>query len=89
MTDAGGQYAPGGAAHGAHVELLFAPVTLEYEPAPQGVHAAEPLVPIISENVPAGQSWQEVGRGGGVTRAHDLAHAIDASIPMTESSDEV
>ena len=60
MTDAGGQYAPGAAAHGVHVELLFAPMALEYEPAPQGVHAAEPFVPISSENVPAGQTWQEV-----------------------------
>ena len=78
MTDAGGQYAPGAAAHGVHVELLFAPMALEYEPAPQGVHAAEPFVPISSENVPAGQTWQEVGGDSGVHRAHDFAHATDA-----------
>ena len=52
------EYEP--ATQGVHVELLFAPVTVEYAPLAQFVQAAEPF----AEKVPAGQRLHDFGPTG-------------------------
>lgn len=66
-----------------------APTTLEYQPAPQGMHVSEELACSTSDHVPAGQLWHRELLFAPVDESHlPLPQAVQLLMDVAPTSVE-